>query len=985
MATRVASGGENDSTDSLLIRITSEDNIPIDELKVLLTCPLTNAAPLSPSAQTDFIPSALDTENGTNADRKDLTDDATIPLSPKAAQFDLTPEEENGENGLQCYEIGRTLGTGSHGKVKLATHKLSGVKVALKITERNTINENKEILSEIRALRSLKHPNIVRLYDVIETDRAIILVLELLEGGELFDYIMARTHLSEKDARPFARQILAGLFYCHNQRVVHRDLKLENMLLDSNGRIKIADFGYSNIYNTEAGLMDTFVGSAAYAAPEILANEQYVGPATDVWSFGVVLYSLLSGKQPFDSSGNQLLFYKKVQQAEFEMPHDFSDDAKHLIRLILQRSPSDRPTIEQICKHPWVNEGYECLPNEEESTNANSTTDLLDPSVVAILKEAGNLDISNLDLDLAVGNCTPATAAYALVSVGQKQRERTREDDDQIMAIANMLAARGSITPAHSPVVARKRAISRNNNTIPKRTSIFDSVPSRSRSTRAPKVSSCSNENFSEGEIRLFATSSTRGKKPRDRSNTVALPSTSHQNESLCNRDSAGLSESSASDEKRSWRKSFFGGSGSSGHSKKSSVVYSNGTCDDNEGITPFPQKMCKIGSQSAMVMPHVEWDCTVDNDLKSKETSANNNRLKSKSSSSKKLNDLPSPAVVREPSLNSPLSPPKRNGSMDSLPNLYTPGPLILRGDSRERIERKDSESGSRTKSVGLGVCLEMSPNPTCLDLELDILGHFAPQTTYLVPNANHPSQLVLMSDEMPPPSPVFKRKSLRQSFRRPKPNAGSVSHDDILQSSISSSANDNDFNSLTVQALTSPTVHRKSSILQHKMFHRLSRKTTKESLAPNNTMSSPDMSSSHSSYAASSSGDEGLYANLDLKARVQTLNAGMFRTATTSNKSPNKIIEEIKKACSSNKIKCMQEGTLVMCVLNLDKNKKVSRLFKDLLETGMAREATIRWEMEVVNLERLSLHGIKLKRTGGDIWLYKQVCERLIGQMRL
>lgn len=173
--------------------------------------------------------------------------------------------------------------------------------------------------------------------------------------GELFDYLVSRRRLSEPETRRFVRQMLKALDYCHREGVVHRDLKLENLLLSDSDNIKITDFGFSNMF-LEGGLMSTFVGSPAYAAPEILANEKYCGPKVDIWSLGVILYTLLTGDMPFQDE-NIAVILGQINRADYPMPDSISAEAADLIRRLLCRNPEERLSMSEVRSHPWLQRG----------------------------------------------------------------------------------------------------------------------------------------------------------------------------------------------------------------------------------------------------------------------------------------------------------------------------------------------------------------------------------------------------------------------------------------------------------------------------------------------------------------------------------------------------------------------------------------------------------------------------------------------------
>ncbi|KAI9667036.1 MAG: Protein kinase [Trizodia sp. TS-e1964] len=257
---------------------------------------------------------------------------------------------------LSEYTILKTLGQGSFGKVKEAIHKPSGRTVALKmITRRKLINRDMagRVEREIQYLQLLRHPHIIKLFNVITTSTDIIMVLEYA-GGELFDYIVTHGKMVEEKARTFFQQIICAVEYCHRHKIVHRDLKPENLLLDENLNVKIADFGLSNIM-TDGNFLKTSCGSPNYAAPEVISGKLYAGPEVDVWSCGIILYVLLVGRLPFDDEYIPTLF-KKIGNGKFNVPSYLSPGAVNIIRRMLAVNPVHRITIQEIRKDPWFME-----------------------------------------------------------------------------------------------------------------------------------------------------------------------------------------------------------------------------------------------------------------------------------------------------------------------------------------------------------------------------------------------------------------------------------------------------------------------------------------------------------------------------------------------------------------------------------------------------------------------------------------------------
>jgi 5'-AMP-activated protein kinase catalytic alpha subunit len=252
------------------------------------------------------------------------------------------------------YVLGKNLGIGAFGKVKLATHAITGHKVAVKILNKAKIKQlgmEEKVQREINILHLCTHPHIIRLYEVIDTPTDIFLVNEYVSGGELFDYIVSKGRLSADEARNFFHQIVSGVEYCHFQKIVHRDLKPENLLLDANLNIKIADFGLSNLMR-DGDFLRTSCGSPNYAAPEVISGHLYAGPEVDVWSCGVILYALLCGSLPFDDESIPNLF-KKIKSGMYSLPSHLSQLARNLIPRMLEVDPMKRITIPEIRLHPW--------------------------------------------------------------------------------------------------------------------------------------------------------------------------------------------------------------------------------------------------------------------------------------------------------------------------------------------------------------------------------------------------------------------------------------------------------------------------------------------------------------------------------------------------------------------------------------------------------------------------------------------------------
>ncbi|KAJ3676010.1 hypothetical protein LUZ60_003422 [Juncus effusus] len=280
------------------------------------------------------------------------------------------------------YEIGRTLGEGNFGKVKYARDVSNGDSFAIKILDRKKILSLKiddQIKREIETLKLLKHPNVVRLHEVSASKTKIYMVLEYINGGELFDRIDRKGKLIEDEARKLFQQLIDGVSFCHEKGVYHRDLKPENVLLDKRGIIKISDFGLSALpqHLGNDGLLHTTCGSPNYIAPEVISNRGYDGSLSDIWSCGVILYNMLVGNLPFEDR-NIVVLYQKIFKGEFKIPNFVSLEAQNLLKRILDPNPKTRIDINGIKSNDWFKINY--VPTlafeEDEETLKEINNDL---------------------------------------------------------------------------------------------------------------------------------------------------------------------------------------------------------------------------------------------------------------------------------------------------------------------------------------------------------------------------------------------------------------------------------------------------------------------------------------------------------------------------------------------------------------------------------------------------------------------------------
>ncbi|KAJ5535256.1 hypothetical protein N7527_001510 [Penicillium freii] len=452
------------------------------------------------------------TENASSSGLDAATADGTEEARGPRSRHDYNNGNviKRKETTFGSYILGQTLGEGEFGKVKLGWKRDGSIQVAIKLIRRDTLGTNPsrlpKIYREIAILRELAHPNIVRLHEMVETDRHIGIIMEYASGGELFDYILNNRYLKDNSARRLFAQLVSGVGYLHKKGIVHRDLKLENLLLDRNRNIIITDFGFANTFDPvdpldeeieynltnkeyvkrkrldkiganglrRGDLMQTSCGSPCYAAPELVVSDSlYTGRKVDVWSCGVILYAMLAGYLPFDDDpanpdgDNINLLYKYIVTTPLTFPEYVTPHARDLLRRILVPDPRKRADLFEVARHSWLSEFSNIV-----SHITSSTTNVVDIANTTIpsetQKEAPPLVRSASVREPPKPNQTNATAVGGLNhhagDVSQDpppEKSRTPRDAKRRTVQVEYVAPQSQTTrgePPTEPSASRSRA-----------------------------------------------------------------------------------------------------------------------------------------------------------------------------------------------------------------------------------------------------------------------------------------------------------------------------------------------------------------------------------------------------------------------------------------------------------------------------------------------------------------------------------------------
>ncbi|CAM0946765.1 unnamed protein product [Alopecurus aequalis] len=351
---------------------------------------------------------------------------------------------------MDRYEIGRHLGQGNFAKVYYARNLATGQAVAIKMIDKDKISKVGlivQIKREISIMRLVRHPNVLKLFEVMASKSKIYFVLEYAKGGELFNKI-TKGKLSEDAARRYFHQLISAVEYCHSRGVYHRDLKPENLLLDDNDNLKVSDFGLSALAESarQDGLLHTTCGTPAYVAPEVLSRRGYDGAKADIWSCGVILFVLVAGFLPFHDT-NLIEMYRKISKAEYRCPRPFSVELKDLLYKILDPDPSTRASVARIKRSAWYKKPVEAnglkIKQEPRDTvyKGEATTSHSPESSISEVNQAST-SLTNLNAFDIISLSTGFDLSNMFVERYGRKEERftTRQPAEAIFAKLNKVA-----------------------------------------------------------------------------------------------------------------------------------------------------------------------------------------------------------------------------------------------------------------------------------------------------------------------------------------------------------------------------------------------------------------------------------------------------------------------------------------------------------------------------------------------------------------
>ena len=358
------------------------------------------------------------------------------------------------KSSMIFYLFGKVLGIGSFGKVRSGLHKLTQMRVAIKTYEHKHVQDArtwKRIELEIKLMAQCHHPNIVRMFESVILPKRIHIVMEYISGTNLSDLVKTKGKVSERYAQSIFEQIVCAVSYLHKRNIVHRDIKLENILYDELETIKIVDFGFSVVCE-ERRRLHLFCGTPSYMAPELVSRTPYVGKPVDCWSLGVLLYTLLCGRFPFRGRGCTDL-YRSIQRGNYDVPEHLSPSVRSLLAHLLERDPVARCTIEQVRGHDWLNASTvdaqgSSLPTKVAHLRSSEPIQDLSPLALESIEKMVGIPKPELTAAILQGQHSSRTSLYyLLLSSAERLRHALYIKSNPFQSSKNEKEEKGDTAP----------------------------------------------------------------------------------------------------------------------------------------------------------------------------------------------------------------------------------------------------------------------------------------------------------------------------------------------------------------------------------------------------------------------------------------------------------------------------------------------------------------------------------------------------------